>query len=320
MPALPVLLFGGGNLFASVGIILVNKQIASGIGFHFILTVLFLNFISTGAFLEVSARCNYFDVKHMPEGDRWKIAVMAMLTVLLNNASNEANSVGFYQISKLLIIPTVIGIERLNGVWRTYSRGVVISLTIAALGVAIATVSDFEINVRGSILAGLSILMTAQYQIWQRGKQLEHGLSAMQITHTVSWPQSFVGLLAMLLLDVSQPWLKEWLLLRPGGLSDHQRQNASDPLWIVACCCIAVVMNISTYGLLGKVSPVTYQVLGQFKTCLIVGLGYLFFDMKAPPLWLAIRFSGVGIAIIGILSYAVQVNKKDEKSKDEKSK
>lgn len=312
------------NLFASVSIILVNKQIASVCDFHFILTLLCLNFITTGSVLEILVRSGYLEVKHLPAKDRWLIAVMAMLTVLLNNASNEANSVGFYQITKLLIIPTVIGIERLGGVRRSYSTGIIVSLFVASIGVAVATASDFEVNLRGTILAFLSILATAQYQIWQSGKQHEHGVSAMQITYSVSWPQSIVGVSAALLVDVLCPSIKDYILLRKGGLLEHEwRSQGEDVFWIVACCAIAVVMNISTYGLLGKTSPVTYQVLGQVKTCLIIGLGYVFFDAKVPPEWLLIRFTGVGIAVVGILSYAFFKQgelQAEKKAKDEKAK
>merc|ERR1711920_256367 len=192
------------------------------------------------------------------------------------------------------------------------------SLLIASIGVAIATVSDFEVNVRGTILAFLSILLTAQYQIWQRGKQHEYDVSAMQITYSVSWPQAQIGIVASLLFDVLFPRLKDLLLLPKGGLLEHSFRDSSDILWIVACCAIAVVMNISTYGLLGKTSPVTYQVLGQLKTCLIVFFGYVFFDVRAPPLWLFVRFGGVGIAVVGILSYALQINSKEDSSKGQK--
>jgi hypothetical protein len=27
--------------------------------------------------------------------------------------------------------------------------------------------------------------------------------------------------------------------------------------------------------------------------------GYVFFDTKVPPFWLAVRFGGVGIAVVG---------------------
>mmetsp|Transcript_19144 Transcript_19144/g.43524 ORF Transcript_19144/g.43524 Transcript_19144/m.43524 type:complete len:314 (-) Transcript_19144:98-1039(-) len=299
------LVFGTFNIFASVGIILVNKQIVSVCNFHFLLALLSLNFLTTCSFLEVLVRCGYLKVKQLPPRDRWLVAFLAVLTVLLNNASNEANSVGFYQITKLLIIPTVIIIERLGGIRRSYSRGIVYSLIVASLGVAVATVSDFEVNARGTVLALLSVLSTAQYQIWQGSKQHEHGLSPMQITHSVAFPQSVFGICSTLILDVSCPWIKGWLLLRSGGLLDHEFRGREDGYWIAGCCGLAVAMNLSTYGLLGKASPVTYQVIGQLKTCLIVGFGYIFFDAKVPPAWLIVRFSGVGIAVVGITAYAI---------------
>jgi len=296
--------FGTLNLIASVSIILVNKQIVSARNFHFILTLLTLNFLTTSGFLAVLVRCGWIQEKHLPPRDRWLVALMAVLTVLLNNANVEANSVGFYQITKLLIIPSVIMIERLGGTYRSYSPRIVCSLLVASLGVGIATVSDFEVNVRGSILACFSVLLTARYQIWQGAKQHEHGLDAMQITHSVSLPQAQIGIVASLVLDVWQPELKSWMLLRSGGLLEHDI-HGTDVYWIIACCCIAVVMNLSTYGILGCSSPVTYQVIGQLKTCLIIGLGYAFFDVKAPPMWLLVRFTGVGIAVIGIFTYGL---------------
>merc|ERR1712217_824043 len=125
-------------------------------------------------------------------------------------------------------------------------------------------------NARGTVLAFLSILLTAQYQIWQSSKQHEHGLSAMQITHSVSYPQALIGFLGALVFDVFAPSTKKWMMLRPGGLLEHELRNSNDILWIGACCLIAVAMNISTYGILGKTSPVTCQVIGQLKNCIIV--------------------------------------------------
>jgi len=308
------------NIAASVGIILVNKQIVSVINFHFILTLLFLNFLTTAVVLSGSVHMELFEPKHMPSKDRWLVASLAVLTVLLNNASNEANSVGFYQIVKLMIIPTVMFLERLRGVERSYSREIVLSLLVSSCGVAVATVSDFEVNLRGCILAFLSNFVTAQYQIWQSGKQHEHGLSPNQITHSVAWPQAFVGFLGMLLLDVFYPGIKDNLLLRSGGLLEHSFQSSTDILWIVLCCMIAVLMNFSTYRLLGKTSPVTYQVIGQFKTCLIITSGYLIFDIKAPAAWIALRFLGVAIAVSGILSYGFHKNRDAEIQKGKETK
>jgi len=281
-----VLLAASFNILSSVSIILVNKQIASVCGFDFILTMLFLNFLTTASLLETLAMLGWFEKKHLPMRERWIVAGMALSTVLLNNCSNEANSVGFYQITKLLIIPTVMGLERLQGRHAVYSRRVILSILVTGVGVAIATVSDFEVNVRGSILALMSIISTAQYQIWQGSKQHEHGVTATQITYSVAWPQSLAGMLCSLLADVWLPQVKVLFLMRPSTLLEHQLSDKGDLYWIALCNILAVCTNISVYGLIGKTSPVTYQVVGQLKTVMVVAFGYIFFDVRVPWQWL----------------------------------
>ena len=44
--------------------------------------------------------------------------------------------------------------------------------------------------------------------------------------------------------------------------------------FIILSCIIAVSVNFSTFLVIGKTSPVTYQVLGHLKTCLVLGFGY----------------------------------------------
>mmetsp|Transcript_24080 Transcript_24080/g.45456 ORF Transcript_24080/g.45456 Transcript_24080/m.45456 type:complete len:314 (-) Transcript_24080:22-963(-) len=296
------------NIVSSVSIILVNKQIASVCRFDFILTMLFLNFLTTASLLELLAKLQWFEKKHLPTRERWLIAGIALSTVLLNNCSNEANSVGFYQITKLLIIPTVMGLEKLQGRHVVYSRRVILSIVVTAVGVAVATVSDFEVNVRGTILAAMSIVSTAQYQIWQGSKQHEHGVTATQITYSVAWPQSLAGLICSLAADVFVPQVKVLVLMRPASLLDHQLSGQGDLYWIALCNLLAVCTNISVYGLIGKTSPVTYQVVGQLKTVLVVVFGYIFFDVRVPLRWLILRFAGVAVAVVGVFSYALCKN------------
>lgn len=44
--------------------------------------------------------------------------------------------------------------------------------------------------------------------------------------------------------------------------------------FIILSCLIAVSVNFSTFLVIGKTSPVTYQVLGHLKTCLVLAFGY----------------------------------------------
>ena len=52
------------------------------------------------------------------------------------------------------------------------------------------------------------------------------------------------------------------------------------PMYLVTSCCFALGVNISNYMVLGKTSPLTYQVLGHMKTILILVLGVVIFNVS----------------------------------------
>lgn len=65
-------------------------------------------------------------------------------------------------------------------------------------------------------------------------------------------------------------------------------------------CLIAVSVNFSTFLVIGKTSPVTYQVLGHLKTCLVLGFGYtLLHDPFTER-----NIIGITIAVFGMGLYS----------------
>ena len=70
-----------------------------------------------------------------------------MLTVLLNNASNEANSVGFYQVTKLIMVPVTLAINAIFYGVQTTGK-IKASLFLIVAGVGVATVTDLELRPR----------------------------------------------------------------------------------------------------------------------------------------------------------------------------
>lgn len=59
-------------------------------------------------------------------------------------------------------------------------------------------------------------------------------------------------------------------------------------------------MNFSTFLVIGKTSPVTYQVLGHLKTCLVLAFGYVL--LRDPFSWRNIL--GIVIAMLGMILYS----------------
>jgi solute carrier family 35, member E3 len=68
----------------------------------------------------------------------------------------------------------------------------------------------------------------------------------------------------------------------------------------VLSCLISVSVNFSTFLVIGKTSPVTYQVLGHLKTCLVLTFGYVL--LHDPFRWRNIL--GILIAVIGMVLYS----------------
>ena len=81
--------------------------------------------------------------------------------------------------------------------------------------------------------------------------------------------------------------------------------------FIILSCIISVSVNFSTFMVIGKTSPVTYQVLGHLKTCLVLTFGYtLLHDPFTDR-----NIFGILIAIFGMGLYSyfcTQENKKKQ--------
>lgn len=81
--------------------------------------------------------------------------------------------------------------------------------------------------------------------------------------------------------------------------------------FIILSCVIAVSVNFSTFLVIGKTSPVTYQVLGHLKTCLVLAFGYtLLHDPFTER-----NIIGILVAVFGMGLYSyfcTQENKKKQ--------
>lgn len=66
---------------------------------------------------------------------------------------------------------------------------------------------------------------------------------------------------------------------------------------------LALLVNVSTFMIIGRMSALTYNVAGHAKMCFILASGYIFFDAKNGLNWL--NLSGVGVAISGVVAYSI---------------
>ncbi|KAH9668307.1 UDP-xylose transporter 3 [Citrus sinensis] len=222
------------SVISSVSIVICNKALISSLGFTFATTLTSWHLLVTFCSLHVALWMKLFEHKPFDPRAVMGFGVLNGISIGLLNLSLGFNSVGFYQMTKLAIIPCTILLETLF--FRKKFRNIQLSLVILLVGVGIATVTDLQLNVLGSVLSLLAVLTTCVAQIF----------------------------------------------------------------FIVLSCLISVSVNFSTFLVIGKTSPVTYQVLGHLKTCLVLAFGYVL--LHDPFSWRNIL--GILIAVIGMVLYS----------------
>ncbi|PUZ47906.1 hypothetical protein GQ55_7G203500 [Panicum hallii var. hallii] len=151
------------NIVTSVGIIMVNKALMGTHGFGFVTTLPGIHFATTALVALILKLLGYLEPSYLPLPELMKYVLFANISVVGMNASLMWNSVGFYQISKLSMVPVLCMLEVLFENIR-YSRDTKLSIIVVLVGVAICTVTDVSVNTKGLIAAAVAVCSTAFQQ------------------------------------------------------------------------------------------------------------------------------------------------------------
>lgn len=173
-----------------------------------------------------------------------------------------------------------------------------LSLLVMLVGVGLATVSDVGLNIVGTIYALTAILATVIAQIAVKNAQQSLKLDHMQLLLHVSPIISCAMFASSPIFDcVFFDQGKQISLIHYIERGHLTLKVAS---WILLTCICAFSVNITNYLVIGKTSPVTYQVIGHFKTVLILLSGWLFTDQRTSY----IGVMGTVVAVIGMMLYS----------------
>ncbi|XP_076931191.1 UDP-rhamnose/UDP-galactose transporter 2-like [Bidens hawaiensis] len=293
------------NVISSVGIIMANKQLmsANGYSFTFATTLTGFHFAVTALVGFVSNSTGYTSAKHVPLWELLWFSVVANMSITGMNLSLMLNSVGFYQISKLSMIPVVCVME-----WilhnKRYSKEVKVSVVVVVIGVGVCTVTDVKVNAKGFICASVAVLATSLQQISIGSLQKKYSIGAFELLSKTA-PIQAISLLVL------GPFIDYYL---SGNLISSYMKNISSGavIFILISCSLAVFCNISQYLCIGRFSAVSFQVLGHMKTVCVLTLGWLLFDSELTFK----NIAGMLVAVAGmvIYSWAVEVEKAAAKS------
>ncbi|KAH9317398.1 hypothetical protein KI387_019167, partial [Taxus chinensis] len=134
------------NIISSVGIIMVNKEVMSqaGYDFRFATTLTSFHFLVTAIVGFISNASGYSTSKHVPLWDLIWFSVVANMSIVGMNLSLMLNSVGFYQISKLSMVPVVCVMEWILHNKTLYQSQVKAAVFVVVIGVGVCTVTDVK--------------------------------------------------------------------------------------------------------------------------------------------------------------------------------
>ncbi|KAK6163853.1 hypothetical protein DH2020_000717 [Rehmannia glutinosa] len=277
------------SVVSSVSIVICNKALISTLGFTFATTLTSWHLLVTFCSLHIALWMKWFEHKPFDPRAVMGFGILNGTSIGLLNLSLGFNSVGFYQMTKLAIIPCTVLLETLF-FRKIFSRNVQLSLSVLLMGVGIATVTDLQLNVLGSVLSLLAVVTTCVAQIMTNTIQKKFKVSSTQLLYQ-SCPYQAITLF------ITGPFVDGLLTNQNVFAFNYTPQVLA---FIVLSCLISVSVNFSTFLVIGKTSPVTYQVLGHLKTCLVLAFGYVL--LRDPFSWRNIL--GILIAMVGMVLYS----------------
>ncbi|XP_054822570.1 UDP-rhamnose/UDP-galactose transporter 6-like [Prosopis cineraria] len=277
------------NVVTSVGIIMVNKALMATHGFSFATTLTGLHFAATTLMTIFLKRLGYIQTSHLPLSDLVKFVIFSNLSIVGMNVSLMWNSVGFYQVAKLSMIPVSCFLEVILDKVR-YSRDTKLSIALVLLGVAVCTVTDVSVNTKGFLAASVAVWSTALQQYYVHSLLKKHSLGSFNLLgHTA--PAQAASLLAL------GPFLDYWLTAKR---VDAYAYSVTPILLIILSCSIAVGTNLSQFICIGRFTAVSFQVIGHMKTILVLIMGFSLFGREGLS---AQVVSGMIVSIVGMIWY-----------------
>ncbi|KAK4727258.1 hypothetical protein R3W88_032175 [Solanum pinnatisectum] len=291
------------NFMVAVGIILGNKLIMGRVGFKFPIFLTLIHYCCSWILLAIFKALSLLPAappaRTTPFSSLFSLGVVMAFASGLANASLNHNSVGFYQMAKIAVTPTIV-IAEFFLFKKTVSFHKVLALAVVSVGVAVATVTDLEFNFFGACIALAWIVPSGVNKILWSNLQQQTNWTALALM----WRTTPVTIFFLVPLSP--------LLDPPGVLSFKWDIHNTSAILISAL--LGFLLQWSGALALGATSATSHVVLGQFKTCVILLGGYFLFS--SDPGWTSI--CGAVTALGGMTVYtSLSLKESREKESDQ---
>lgn len=290
------------NFVVAVSIIFTNKLVLKNVGFHFPIFLTFIHYVVSWVLMAIMNVFSILPASPPSKSSRLTslltLGVVMSLSTGLANVSLKYNSVGFYQMSKIAVTPSIVLAEFIF-FGKRVSFLKVLALTVVSIGVAVATVTDLQFDFFGACIALAWIVPSAVNKIlWSRLQQQENWTAL-----ALMWKTTPITLVFLVLLI---PWLDP-----PGALSFAWTFN--NTVAILMSAFLGFLLQWSGALALGATSAITHVVLGQFKTCVILLGNYYIFSSNPGRTSISGAFAAIGG--MSLYTYLNLQNQKQQTSK-----
>lgn len=277
------------NVISSISIIFVVKYLVFGAaGFEFGSAISVIHFIATFFGTVFSMWMGWGEYKRLNVLQVFPLSCAFCGSVVFNNMSLLYNSVTVYQMSKICCTPVIAVMEKYK-----YKKNLPfltkVSLVIICAGSLTSVGTDVHLSFSGLMWCVLAVISGSLYTVWGKSKQLDLACTPLQLLLFQTGISSVILLFLIPLLDDISGVVTSSILTPATFLS------------IALSCVCAFGLNFSFFVFVGKTSGLTTNVLGYFKTTLILFLGFLL-NPSGATFW-GIVGSLVSCVGLGIYSY-----------------
>jgi solute carrier family 35 protein E3 len=228
------------NFVSTIAMTMINKICFSKIEFGFPAALCNIHFIVTLLGVEILYRAKKFKKVRVRIRDINIIAIVVVVGIVtpLNNTSLKLNSIGFYQIFKLLVTPCVVLLEYILDK-KILSRNRIACLVAVCILVLVSSGSDLTFSTYGTMCASLWVPFAAAYKVqWGRVRR-SYNCSTLALMRAVL-P------LAICVQAAISP------LIDPPGLCDFQ-WTPEALFWIGLSGIFAFLVNFSGFLVMGNI-------------------------------------------------------------------
>ncbi|GKV20424.1 hypothetical protein SLEP1_g30552 [Rubroshorea leprosula] len=287
------------NFVVAIGIIFMNKWVLKNAGFQFPVFLSFIHYVVTLILITIM---NYLSMippsPPLNSASLFTLGLVMSLCTGLANVSLKYNSVGFYQMAKISVTPTIVLAEFM---WykKKVSFPKVVALSVVSIGVAVATVTDLQFNMFGAFIALAWIIPSALSKILWSSLQQRENWTALALM----WKTTPISLVCLVIMIP---------LLDPPGVFSYN-WNFLNTSMILISAVFGFLLQWSAALALGATSAISHVVLGQFKTCVLLLGNYYIFGSNPGR----ISICGAFVAIAG-MSFYTYLSLQNKKLKSEK--